>query len=418
MLFHLFKIIWNRKKANALLVAEIALAFLILCGLTTTVIYCSRLYFQPLGYEYENVWRVQLDFGSGRMIGGEDNWTDTVSREYDQLVKGIREMPTVEAVSYIHTPPYSGMTWNVTDTINGKGYLPIIVWSGDDLPQAMGLKITRGRWFGREDNGQAYIPVVITEGIARDIFGGEDPIGKIVLNDNFLKDLPKKIVGVISAFRKDGELDVIDHAIMLRSNPYVPSQTAGVQDSIPLASKLASVPRYLMVRMKPGATADDEEQLVKRMEALNKDWKFTVQHVENLRTNYLKERVTPLIALGIIAGFLLLMVALGLVGVVWQNVVTRTREIGLRRAVGANYLHVQSQILGELLVLATFSLLIGSVFFVQFPIMEVIRGYTLTDYGTGFAAATVIIYLITLACGFYPSRLAAAVPPTEALHYE
>ena len=67
----------------------------------------------------------------------------------------------------------------------------------------------------------------------------------------------------------------------------------------------------------------------------------------------------PLIAAGVIAGFLLLMVAMGLTGVLWQTVTQRTREIGLRRAKGATAGDIRTQILGELVVMTSIAVLAG-----------------------------------------------------------
>ena len=67
-----------------------------------------------------------------------------------------------------------------------------------------------------------------------------------------------------------------------------------------------------------------------------------------------------MLAVGVVAGFLMLMVALGLTGVLWQNVTQRTREIGLRRAKGATARRIHRQILGELLVMTTLALAAGA----------------------------------------------------------
>ena len=68
----------------------------------------------------------------------------------------------------------------------------------------------------------------------------------------------------------------------------------------------------------------------------------------------------------------MLMVALGLLGVLWQNVTQRTREIGLRRAKGAAKVDVQRQILGEIGVMTTLALLAGVLVVVQFPLLDII----------------------------------------------
>src|SRR5262249_38996297 len=73
----------------------------------------------------------------------------------------------------------------------------------------------------------------------------------------------------------------------------------------------------------------------------------------------LQQYLYPAIAFGVVAGFLLLMVALGLTGVVWQNVTQRVREVGLRRAKGARIEDIHRQILGELAVMTSFALIVA-----------------------------------------------------------
>ena len=95
-------------------------------------------------------------------------------------------------------------------------------------------------------------------------------------------------------------------------------------------------PERSLVRVRPGTPAEFEEQLAKRLQAVAPDWSFEVQPLAQLRAYVVPLRLTPLIVGGIVAVFLLLMVGLGLIGVLWQNLLQRTREIGLRRAAGAS----------------------------------------------------------------------------------
>jgi putative ABC transport system permease protein len=126
----------------------------------------------------------------------------------------------------------------------------------------------------------------------------------------------------------------------------------------------------------------------------------------------------PLVVVGLVAGFLLLMVALGLTGVLWQSVTQRTREIGLRRAKGASIAHIHAQFLGEILVMTTLSLTVGVVAAVQLPLFDQVTGIGARVYATSLAISILAIYCLTAACAYYPSRIATRVPPAEALRYE
>ena len=102
-------------------------------------------------------------------------------------------------------------------------------------------------------------------------------------------------------------------------------------------------------------------------------------------------QLLPLIAAGIVAGFLMLMVVLGLTGVLWQNVTQRTREIGLRRAKGASRPYIYGQILGELMVMTTMAVLLGAVLLAHVPFLNLVddmNAHHLPDgRGRGGAAA-------------------------------
>ena len=174
----------------------------------------------------------------------------------------------------------------------------------------------------------------------------------------------------------------------------------------------------LLIKVKPGTTAAFKEKLDQTMASTAKGWSFDIKTLEEMRKADFKPRLAIMIVVGLVAGFLLLMVALGLIGVLWQNVSQRTQEIGLRRALGSTSQQVYKQILGELLVLTTFGLLVGTVIIVQFPLLDLISFIPAKVYAAGFVISTGLMYLLTFTCGFYPSWLTMDIHPAEALHYE
>jgi putative ABC transport system permease protein len=186
----------------------------------------------------------------------------------------------------------------------------------------------------------------------------------------------------------------------------------------------SNITRNMMLRVKSSAlNGAFEEKMIKRLESLEPTWTFKAETLEQVRERRIKKTLTPITSVALIGGFLILMVALGLVGVVWQNVTRRTREIGLRRAVGSTAKVIYFQVLGELLVVATFAVVIGTVIFMQFPLLDipmfgVIEEIPFKAYWQGLLLALVFIYTIALLCAMYPSRLATRVAPVEALRYE
>ena len=215
---------------------------------------------------------------------------------------------------------------------------------------------TAGRWFTREDDASTYTPVVINQRLARDIFGTANPIGQIIKEERDPNGPPpdpnekpevKRVIGVIEEFRQHGELSTPDRYLFHRLR---------LDDANPKAS----LPDRAYIKLRPGTTAAFEEALVKRALTVAPNWSFEVRSVDLMREDKLRQYSIPLIAVATVAGFLLLMVALGLTGVVWQSVTQRIREFGLRRAKGATIANVRHQVLVEMTIMTSLALIAGS----------------------------------------------------------
>ncbi len=182
--------------------------------------------------------------------------------------------------------------------------------------------------------------------------------------------------------------------------------------------KFGGLIRNIMVRVRPGTPAVFEQALIERMQRIAPDRSFRARPMAQTRDEALRFRLAPLVAGGIVALFLISMVALGLTGVLWQNVTKRTREIGVRRAMGASGKQVNRQILLEVMLLTTIALIVGSVIVLQLPILGAFTIVTPAAFSSGFALALATIYALTVLCGLYPSWLASRLQPADALRYE
>jgi putative ABC transport system permease protein len=119
----------------------------------------------------------------------------------------------------------------------------------------------------------------------------------------------------------------------------------------------------------------------------------------------------------IVAGFLIINVALGLFGVLWYNINMRRSEIGLRRALGATGKSISFQLIAESLLLSSLSVLIGCFFAVQFPLMNVFD-LPAGIYISAILLSVLFIYTLVIVCALYPGKQAAAIYPAVALHEE
>ncbi len=174
----------------------------------------------------------------------------------------------------------------------------------------------------------------------------------------------------------------------------------------------------LLIKLRPGTPADFEERLTERAQRVAPDWSFRVKPLAQARESSFRLKIAPLAVGGVVAFFLLLMVGLGLLGVLWQNLLQRTREIGLRRATGASRQAVHRQILLEQLLLTTLGVILGTILVIQIPVLDLAGFISTRIFVGGLLVAAGSMYLLSMLCAFYPSTVAARVPPAEALRYE
>jgi len=401
MIRHLLKMVWNRKRTNFLIILEIFVSFLVLFGVVVSGVYLSTNYRQPLGFAYQNVWDVEVhQQGHGEAEGAAPPVTSI-----RQMVQAIQELEEVESVTGVGYAPYSQSSSNSATKFAGRSIRYEFNRATDNFAAVMGLQMVNGRWFSAEDDAVNYEPVVINQRFARELYGDEDPIGKplgdppLPPKDGTPPAKPQRIIGVFSDFRQHGELAELVNFLLYRQNA-------------------ESAPSNLLIKVRPGTTAAFEEKLARKLRTVNKDWSYVIEPLPNMRETSFKIYLAPLIAAGLVAAFLMIMVALGLTGVLWQNVTQRIREIGLRRAKGATANNIHTQILGELVVIATFGLLLGLAVILQLPLLDFLAFLSAEVYLYSILISLVLIYLLTLLCGLYPSRMATRVQPAEALHYE
>jgi putative ABC transport system permease protein len=397
MIKHIFKLVWNRKRSNFLITVEIFFSFLILFSVIMLAVYFADNYNRPLGYDYENVWNISIDVKQET----DDVWTPEQVETTRALINTVRDFPEVESVSGAHTAPYSLGNRTGGHRVNGVLIQYEVNEVTDSFKDVMKIKLTQGRWFGKEDDGVSWKPLVINQRLAESLYGSEDPIGKQFYPPEYKTDT--RIIGIIEDFRKDGELSAPGYYVIERKDMSSPNNRP---------------PRNILIKVRPGTVAAFEEQLIAKLQTVARDWSFEVDTLADMRQSSFNIRFALIATLGIIAGFLMIMVGLGLTGVLWQNVTQRTKEIGLRRAKGATVGDIYTQILGELLVITTFGLILGTAVIVQFPLLDLIGFISARVYLFSLIISQALIYMLTVICGLYPSRLAAKIHPAQALHYE
>lgn len=399
MIRHILKIVWNRKRANALIVVEIFLSFLVLFAVLTLASALIGSVRQPLGFEWREVWNIRVE--SNRMAE-EPGRAERERQALELMMRELRTMPEVVAVAGSAMPAYSMGSMEGIWTINGKRVFVSQDQVTDGFAEVMQLKVLRGRWFGPQDDAANYAPVVIDADLAAAVYGSEDPVGQKFDNQ---EEREIRVIGVVPSYRKSGEF----------ANFGKPLNIVFERVSVNNSERLSG---NLLIRLRPGTPASFEQALNERLHQIAPQMNFRIRQMSRMRQFAHRTALFPLVALAMVATFLIAMVVLGLSGVLWQNVTRRTREIGLRRAVGASGPAVQRQIVGEVAMLTTLAVVLGLGVVTQLPLLGLLTVITPSAFAGGLAGSLAAIYALTVLCGVYPGWLASRVQPAQALHYE
>ena len=169
MIKSMFKLIWKRKRRSALMIVEMFISFLLLFALFAMVLTNVRSYIEPTGFDYQNVWVMKMDIW-GKGLSDEQN-----ELIIDQLKRNISTMPDV--LSFSNTTsnfPYVQSTYSTTMHYNDLRISTNRVRSDDNFAKVFDLKLIRGRWYNKTDEGNKEIPIVINKKLKETLFGDED----------------------------------------------------------------------------------------------------------------------------------------------------------------------------------------------------------------------------------------------------
>lgn len=398
MIKHMFKLIWNRKRSNFLMIAGIVISFFAMFAAMTSINYGAFNYFKPLGFSYQDVWILTMQWKNQ-----DQNEIREVLIQIENLLKSFPEVK-----NFALSECYIFQTL-VTSTdefqYENKKINCMIGSGGDNLAQILDIELLEGRWFNESDRGAVRHPAVLSKSAVEEFFPDRQALGKILIRD----EIEYQVVGVIGEFRNNADLSASPKLVFSRLSH---------DDEYGLRLLGDVFPHRMLLKVSPGSGIELEERLMKQLKLIAKNWTLKMSTMEGARSNSFKTTlIFPLIVL-IICGFLIFNVALGLFGVVWYNTTRRRPEIGLRRAMGATANLIYKQILGETAVLTTFGIILGSFFALQFPLLNIFGFISLKVYLSAFVISVALIYLIAAICALYPSYLASKIQPAAALHNE
>lgn len=282
------------------------------------------------------------------------------------------------------------------------------------LPLAMNYTPRRGGFFSYEDNEQARRVCVLGSGIKRKLFYFRDPLGEQVkIGDQWFTVIGEMEHKAVSSKSRE-EIHLID----MNQNIYIPVQTALKRFTYP---PFASEIDRLIVRVANAEeirfAANIVKQLLERRHNGVEDYHITIPE-ELLRQSQATQRIFNIV-MGCIAGISLLVGGIGIMNIMLASILERTREIGVRRAVGATQKDIMGQFLLEAIVLTVTGGVLGIL--LGFGMTTIITFYA--EWRTIVSITSVLLAfgvsaLIGILFGFYPARKAALLDPIESLRYE
>ena len=312
MIKHLFKLIWNKKKQNFLLMSEMLVSFLVIFAVFTLMVYYYNNYKKTMGFDYQNLWVVNYNNTY------QTKSTDSLNTFYDNLRQTIKSMPQVKEVSFcsdnvpLSQNQWTGDTHYKNAAINSDNYSV-----DDNYKNAMDLHLLEGRWFNKADANAKIQPVIISDALREKLFGNEEALGKMVGTEDKKFDL--RVIGIIQGVKAKGDYSPAKEAIYRRTDT----------GSYHWLGKM-------MIKVTADADAAFEGKLYKTLANYMRNSNIEIEHMVNKRKSTNLFNLVPMIVTLIVACFLVINVALGLFGVLWYNINKRKGEIGLRRAIGAS----------------------------------------------------------------------------------
>ena len=281
---------------------------------------------------------------------------------------------------------------------------------GPDYFQIRHWPIVRGSGFNAQDVEHAADVCVIGQTVATNLFGNEDPVGKTVRVSN----LPFQVIGLLAVKGQSAAFGNDEDDTLLMPYTTVQKKLSGIywiQNIMLSADSQADIPK-----------AEEQVTLLLRDRhhlRANADNDFIIRDPNDLaQAREQAVRVMELL-LAAIASVSLVVGGIGIMNIMLVSVTERTREIGVRIAVGATELDVQRQFLSEAVVLSMFGGAIGVMFgFLASSLVSSALAWPTAIPLTAVAIAVVFSAAVGVAFGYYPAKKAASLDPIEALRYE
>jgi putative ABC transport system permease protein len=389
---------------NILVTVELALAFVLAMGAGLLGKSLIRLLNVDPGYDAHNV------LTAGLYVYGDryHNKPEAELNYYEQAMQRLRATPGIEGVAMASNLPlmtFDRAAFHIQDRplVNDAEAPSADRYSvSPGYFQVLRIPLKRGRWFSDADRKGTPLVAIISESCARTMFANDDPIGKhIQMGARENNKEWMTIVGVVGDIRQYG----LDQPSNMEA--YIP-QAQDLSFGYNVAARTTGDPRLMEQTLRQAFLGADNTQPV-----------FHVRPLEDYVAASLAARRFTLMLLGLFGTLALVLAAIGIYGVISYAVSLRTRELGIRIALGAPKRDILQMVLGQGVKLAAIGLGLGLVasFMLTRFLASLLFEVKPVDELTTFAVI-VTLTAVALVANYLPARRAAQVDPNEALRCE
>jgi putative ABC transport system permease protein len=391
----------QHRARSMLVIAEVALSLVLLLGAGLMIRSFMQLNRVNPGFKPDHLLTVRLSPTISKFRNEDEGIAF-----YQQVIERVGALPGVVSVGAVTHPPMSNINLHLDFAVEGR---PAAATGEKTSAEAraispgyfetMGIPLLKGRDFTLHDHKQSARVAIINETMARQYWPNEDPMGKRLTMES--EDAPRQIIGVVGDVRHWG-LDQGARAEMywpLFQNPLV---------FMTLMVRTTSDPASLAAPVRREVSGIDKDQPV-----------YSLKPMGQLVSDSVAQQRLNLLLLTIFAGVALALAAIGIYGVMAYAVTQRTREIGVRIALGAQASDVLKLVIGQGIMQTLVGLAVGLVasFALTRLMKNLLFGVSATDPRT-FVFTTLLLAGVALVACYLPARRATKVDPLLTLRRE
>ena len=393
----------GKRARNLLVIGEMTLALVLSMGAALLVNGFDRLASHSQGFDPSNVQTLRVTLSDPSYPNGRQ-----VETFYTRVLERIAVLPGVESAGAVsdlpwhagandemsvdgHPPPSAGERFSADYRVVSANYFA-----------TLRIPLLRGRPFSEQDDEPAQRVVIISETMARRFWPAEDPLGKRVKRGPLTSDTPwLSVVGVAADVKR-----------FWWDRGAVPTTYVPYRQAPPYTMSLV-----IRTRVDPASVLPAAEAQVRAVDAA-----LPIYHIETLEQSMAESLMGVRLASKVMSAFAalaLLLSVTGVYGLISFSVAQRTREIGLRMALGADRRAILHMIMGQGLKLAAVAAAMGlAASFVLSRVMASVLFGVVAESGPLLVALPVPLLLAVCAAAYLPARKAATIDPLRALRHD